>query len=74
MDSAEANAVLNEIISALEDTSPEKPVIEIQNHKPERYSVCIKTFLGAAKKQIVDAIAQKHKLAVSEESEGLVLC
>lgn len=74
MDSAEANAILNEIINALEDNSPEKPVIEIQNREKEGYSVCIKTFLGTAKKQVVNKVAIKHKLTVSEESKGLVLC
>jgi hypothetical protein len=74
MDSAEANTVLNEIISVLGDSYTEKPLIEIQNRVSAGYSVCIKTFLGAAMKQEVEAIAQKHKLIVSEESEGLALC
>jgi hypothetical protein len=74
MDSAEANAVLNEIVSALEDSSPDKPVIEVQNRKSEGYAVCIKTFLGTARKQVIDTVAKKHKLRVSEEAEGLVLC
>jgi hypothetical protein len=74
MDSAEANVVLNEIISALESSSQDKPIIEVQNRESNGFSVCIKTFLGTAKKQVVDAVATKHKLTVSEESEGLVLC
>jgi hypothetical protein len=74
MDSAEANTVLNEILNALGDITPNKPVIEIENRKPAGYAVCIKTFLGTAKKQVVDAVATKHKLTVSEEAEALVLC
>jgi hypothetical protein len=74
MDSAEANVVLNEIISALEDSTPDKPVIQIKNRESNGYAVCIQTFLGTAKKQVIDAVAARHKLTVSEESEGLVLC
>jgi hypothetical protein len=74
MDSAEANIVLNEIVSALEDTSPDKPIIEVQNRQSNGYAVCIKTFLGAAKKQVIDSVAVKHKLMVSEEADALVLC
>jgi hypothetical protein len=74
MDSAEANIVLNEIISTIEDSSSDIPVIEVQNREADGYAVCIKTFLGAAKKQVIDAVAVKHKLTVSEEAEGLVLC
>jgi hypothetical protein len=74
MDAAEANVVLNEIIQALDEDGPEKPVMEIQNREQLGYAVCIKTFLGAARKQAVDAVAAKHKLEVSEESDGLVLC
>jgi hypothetical protein len=74
MDSAEANVVLNEIINALGDNTPDKPVIEVQNHEANGYAVCIKTFLGAAKKQAIDSVAAKHKLTLSEEADGLVLC
>lgn len=74
MDSAEANTVLNEIIAVLEDNFSGKPLIEIQNHAFARYSVCIKTFLGAAIRHDVENIAKKHNLTVSEESDGLVLC
>ncbi|NLF88918.1 hypothetical protein GX563_08870 [Candidatus Bathyarchaeota archaeon] len=74
MDSAEANVVLNEIIQELAEGGPEKPVMEIQNREQLGYAVCIKTFLGAAKKQIVDAVAAKHRLKVSEEADGLILC
>ena len=74
MDSAEANSVLNEILNAIGDITPNKPVIEIENRKPAGYAVCIKTFLGTAKKQVVDTVAAKHKLMVSEEAEALVLC
>jgi hypothetical protein len=74
MDSAEANVVLNEIISAIESSSTDKPVIEIQNREANGYALCIKTFLGAAKKQVIDAVAAKHKLTLSEESDALVLC
>ncbi len=71
MNSAEANTVLNEILNALGDTSLDKPVIEIQNRKSKGYAVCIRTFLGTAKKQVIDAVASKHKLTVSEEAEAL---
>lgn len=74
MDSAEANTVLNEILNALGDSSPEKPVFEIQNRESRGYAVCIRTFLGTAKKQVIDDVAVKHKLTVSEEAEALVLC
>lgn len=74
LDSAEANTVLREIIDVLGDNYSEKSLIEIQNRASAGYSVCIKTFLGAAMKQEVEAIAKKHKLKVSEEPEGLVLC
>jgi hypothetical protein len=74
MDSAEANVVLNEIIQELEEGGSEKPVMEIQNRENSSYAVCIKTFLGAVRKQTVDAVAAKHKLKVTEETDGLVLC
>jgi GTP cyclohydrolase I len=74
MDSAEANKVLNEIINAIGEGSTDKPVIEIENRQSKGYAVCIRTFMGAAKKQVVDAVAAKHKLTVSEEAEALVLC
>lgn len=74
MDSAEANVVLNEIMNTLGDSTSDKPVIEVQNREANGYAVCIKTFLGAAKKQVIDAVAVRHKLMVSEEAEGLVLC
>jgi hypothetical protein len=74
MDSAEANTVLSEILQTLGESSPEKPVIEIQNRMSDGYAVCIRTFMGTAKKQVVDAVAAKHKLTVSEEAEALVLC
>lgn len=74
MDSAEANIVLNEIVNAIESSSSDKPVIQIQNRESNGYAVCIQTFLGAAKKQVIDAVAARHKLMVSEEAEGLVLC
>lgn len=74
MDSAEANVVLNEIMNTLGDSTSDKPVIEVQNREANGYAVCIKTFMGTAKKQVIDAVAAKHKLTVSEETEGLVLC
>jgi hypothetical protein len=74
MDSTEANVVLNEIITTLGEDGTEKPVMEIQDRKQLGYAVCIKTFLGAVRKQTVDAVAAKHKLKVSEESDGLLLC
>ena len=74
MDSAEANVVLNEIISAIESSSTDKPVIEIQNREANGYALCIKTFLGTAKKQVIDEVAARHKLKLSEESDALVLC
>jgi hypothetical protein len=74
MDSAEANVVLNEIINTLGDSTSDKPVIEIEDREANGYAVCIKTFLGAVKKQVIDSVAAKHKLTVSEEADGLVLC
>lgn len=74
MDSAEANVVLNEIIDALGDSTSDRPVIEVQDRVANGYAVCIKTFLGAAKKQAIDTVAANHKLTLSEESDGLVLC
>jgi hypothetical protein len=74
MDSVEANVVLNELVNAFGDSTSNKPVIEVQDRETNGYAVCIKTFLGAAKKQAIDAVAAKHKLTVSEEAEALVLC
>jgi len=58
---------------AFKDNNIEKPDIEIQNRNNEEYLVCIKNFLGTTRKQIVTDIAQKHKLKISEELEGLIL-
>jgi hypothetical protein len=73
MDSAEATTVLNEVLASLEGTGLERYKFEIRTDANERYSVCIRAFLGAVRKRQVEDIAAKHKLTISEESEGLIL-
>ncbi len=64
---------MNAILKSLEDTNIGEYSVVQSMQKSSDYSVCIKAFLGAARKQQVEAIAQKHKLKMSEEREALVL-
>jgi hypothetical protein len=76
VDSKEAQHVINEVLAVLEETALEKySVMGINGKKKcsEDYSVCIKGFLGALRKQRIYEIAKKHGLQAQEDIEGLTL-
>ncbi len=76
MDSKEAQLVINEVLAVLEETELDKySVMGIKGKKEysEDYTVCIKGFLGAVRKQRIYEIAKKHGLQAQEDIEGLTI-
>ncbi len=73
MNKNEASVVLDEVLRVLEDTNLGKYSVIQSMGKSGDYSVCVKAFLGIARKQQLEIIARKHKLKMSEEPQALVL-
>jgi hypothetical protein len=76
VDSKEAQLVISEILVVLEETALEKySVIGVKSKTEysEDYTVCVKGFLGAVRKQLVYEIAKKHGLHAREDLEGIIL-
>jgi hypothetical protein len=76
VDSKEAQLVINEVLAVLEETALDKySVIGVKDKSEysDGYTVCVKGFLGAVRKQSIYEIAKKHGLQAQEDIEGLTL-
>ena len=70
MDSKEAQLVINEVLAVLEETSLDKySVIGVKGKKEysHGYTVCVKGFLGAVRKQRIYDIAKIYGLHTQED-------
>ena len=76
MDSKEAQLVINEVLAVLEETALDKYSVigvKAKNEYSDGYTVCVKGFLGAVRKQLIYDIAKKYGLNAQEDLEGLIL-
>ena len=76
MERKEALNYINEILDTCEDLAQEdKQLIEIKTNIQYAigYTILIKSFLNSVCKGQVFSIAQKYRLAMQEESEGIMI-
>lgn len=72
MDLTEGQMVFNEVLFVLEGTDLDYSLLQLKN-MPNGYMIEIKAFLGMVRKQQIGKIAEKHKLLLSENPQGLTL-